>query len=332
MVTHDSGADGHYISETDRAKAILPILRQLTKQVGMANGDVCHGNNVTQLPIHQLDNTATEADTFDNFPHSLMRIGKTFDTGTISIFTKDRVTVHKEIDVLITGKGKPILIGARDSNERYRVPLVQQQGNWQPRAPFKKAKHILQQAKSVYDLPSTEHAIKWMHAVCGYPVKSTWLAAIEAGNYIGWPFLTACDVKKYYPETTATPNGHTHQTRKNVHSTETKQAPLDVYVTSKLKGKKECNIYTRIYDVGETIFSDQTGQFPKRSMSGNKYIMVMVEIDSSGILVEPMKSRKDAEMICAYQTLVRLQRTNITPNNYVPDNEVYEAMKELICS
>ena len=44
--------------------------------------------------------------------------------------------------------------------------------------------------------------------------------------------------------------------------------------------------------------------------------MVMVDINSSGILVEPMKSRKDAEMIRAYTKLVqRLQRANITPKN-----------------
>ncbi len=41
-----------------------------------------------------------------------------------------------------------------------------------------------------------------------------------------------------------------------------------------------------------------------RSQSGNKYIMVLVEIDSNAILVEPMKSRKDAEMIRAYNALL----------------------------
>ena len=332
-VTYDSGADGHYISEQDRKQASLPILRRSTKRVGVANGDVCLGNNVTKLPIPQLDHTATEADTFDDFPNSLMSVGKTSDAGTISIFTKDGVTVHKETDVLITCKGKPILIGARDTNGRYRIPLVQKRGQWQPCIPSKKAKKILRQANSVYDLPSTEQAIKWMHAVCGYPVKSTWLAAIEAGNYIGWPLLTARNVKKYYPETTETPKGHLNQTRKNVRSTKTPAKPLEVCDTSKLKGKKERDVYTKIYDVRETIFSDQTGQFPTRSLSGNKYIMVMVEIDSSGILVEPMKSRKDAEMIRAYQTLIqRLQRANITPKKHVLDNEVSESMKELIRS
>jgi hypothetical protein len=56
--------------------------------------------------------------------------------------------------------------------------------------------------------------------------------------------------------------------------------------------------------VRETMFSNQTGQFPTRSQQGNKYIMVMVEIDSNVILVEPMKSRKDEEMIQAYNALL----------------------------
>ena len=57
----------------------------------------------------------------------------------------------------------------------------------------------------------------------------------------------------------------------------------------------------------------------------------MVEIDSSGILVEPMKSRKDAEMIRAYQALMlRLKRANIAPKKHVLDNEISTAMKDLI--
>jgi hypothetical protein len=52
------------------------------------------------------------------------------------------------------------------------------------------------------------------------------------------------------------------------------------------------------------MFSDQTGQFPIQSLRGNKYIMVMVEIDSNAILTEPMKNHKDAEMIRAYNTLL----------------------------
>ena len=64
-----------------------------------------------------------------------------------------------------------------------------------------------------------------------------------------------------------------------------------------LKGKKVRDIGIHVYNVRETIFFDQTGKFPKRSQQGYKCIMVMVKIDSNVILVEPMKSRKDEEMI-----------------------------------
>ena len=131
-----------------------------------------------------------------------------------------------------------------------------------------------------------------MHSVCGYPVKSTWLAAVQAGNYTGWPLLTACNIKKYYPKSTETPKEHMNQTRKNMRSTKPKSILLEVYNTSQLKGKKVHDIYTNVCNVRDTIFSDQTGQFPTRSPSGNKYIMIMDDIDSSGILVEPYEELK----------------------------------------
>ncbi len=60
--------------------------------------------------------------------------------------------------------------------------------------------------------------------------------------------------------------------------------------------------------------------------------MVMVEIDSNAILVEPMKNRKDAEMIRAYNALLlQLKRAGIVPKKHVLDNEVSENMKNHIC-
>ena len=133
---------------------------------------------------------------------------------------------------MITCRGEPILIGTRDERGRYRIPLQQRRGQWQPRRPSKRARKVLREANSVYDLPSIEQAIKWMHAVCGFPVKSTWLKAIKAGNFIGWPLLTERNVSKYYPETLETPKGHMNQTRKNVRSTKPKSMPLELSNTT----------------------------------------------------------------------------------------------------
>lgn len=261
-----------------------------------------------------------------------MSVGKTADDGTVSIFTKDGITVHKEEDVLITCKGQPILIGVRDEHGRYRIPLVQQKGRWQPRPPKKRVNEKLQQANSVYDLPSIEQAIKWMHAVCGYPVKSTWIKAVKAGNFIGWPLLTTKNIAKYYPETDETTKGHMNQTQKNVRSTKTKATPFETCNSAnKLRGKKEQDVYVKTYDVRETIFSDQTGKYPVQSQRGNKYIMVLVEIDSNAILVEPMKSRNDNEMILAYDVLVKqLKNAGVQPKKHVLDNEISENMKQHI--
>ena len=130
IVTYDSGADGNYISEEDRAKAGLPILRASTRRVGVANGGKSTGKYRTRLPIPNLSPAAAEADSFEDFPTSLLSVGKVADGGNVSIFDKKGVSVYAERDVLITCKGKPIMIGKRDERGRYRIPLMQQRGQW----------------------------------------------------------------------------------------------------------------------------------------------------------------------------------------------------------
>ena len=182
-VTYDSGADGNYMSEANRAKLGLPIFRESTKRAKVANGEARKGKHVTALSFIKLSKKAAEADTFDKFKTSLMSVGKMADDGNVSVFTKEGVKIYKKEDVLITCKGKPILVGRRDEQGRYKIPLMQQQGQWKPKIPTKASKKYLQQANSVYNLPSTEETVKWMHATCDYPVKSTRLTSIKAGNF-----------------------------------------------------------------------------------------------------------------------------------------------------
>ena len=225
----------------------------------VADGTINQGEHEVDLPFDGLSVNARKGDTFKRFKESLMSVGKVNDDGNISIFTKDDVTVYKEEDVLITCKGQPILVGVRDDQGRYRIPLDQQrQGQWRPRVPTKTESLHLAQANSVYNLPSIEQAIKWMHAVCGYPVKSTWVKAIQAGNFVRWPLLTAKNVRKYYPETTETPKGHMAQTRKNVRSTKLEESD-----TTTLVMIKEQDVYIKIYDIEEFKSSKAPPGAPK---------------------------------------------------------------------
>ena len=116
--------------------------------------------------------------------------------------------------------------------------------------------------------------------------------------------LTERNVTRYYPETNKTPKVHLNQSRKNVRSTKPKRTPLEVTKTATLQGHKAREIYTSMYEVRNTVLSDQTGKLPICSQQGNKYIMVMVEIDSNAILVEPIKNCKDEELMRAYRTMI----------------------------
>ena len=86
---------------------------------------------------------------------------------------------------------------------------------------------------------------------------------------MGWPIFTKRNVNKYYPDTDETPKRNMNLTRKNVRST--KWAPLESFVSAEMKGKKVQDVYVRVYDAQETMFLDQTGQYPTQSKQGHKY-------------------------------------------------------------
>lgn len=98
------------------------------------------------------------------------------------------------------------------------------------------------------------------------------------------------NVNKYYPGTAETPKGHMNQSWKNVRSTKPKQEPFEIFMSKQMQGKKTQDVILNVYDVRETVFTDQTDQFPHHSRSGYKYIMVMVKINTiSAICVAPIK-------------------------------------------
>ena len=83
MITYESGADDHYISEADQKRAGLPILRPSRQRFGVANGGTSKGKYVVKLLFKQLLSMAAHADTFQDFPTSLMSMGKTSNDGNI---------------------------------------------------------------------------------------------------------------------------------------------------------------------------------------------------------------------------------------------------------
>ena len=85
--------------------------------------------------------------------------------------------------------------------------------------------HTAPSAYSVYDMPSVEALVRYMHAESGYPVKYTWFREIKKENFETWPGLTYSNAAKYCPRAVETVNGHMVQSLQGVRSTKENKPP-----------------------------------------------------------------------------------------------------------
>eukprot|EP00804_Cyclotella_cryptica_P001132 CCRYP_008413-RA/>CCRYP_008413-RA protein AED:0.32 eAED:0.32 QI:0/0/0/1/0/0/2/0/378 len=266
------------------------------------------GKHATTLPFPLLSPTAAAADSFDDFPTSLMSVGKTSDDGTISIFTKDGVTIHKEQDVLITCHG-PL--------PHTTLSNTAANGN---HGSLQKAHAVLNQAHSVYDLPSTEQAIKWMHAVCGYPSnplgsRPSKQATLSAGHSSPSRMSTSTTLTPpRCPRDTSTRHARTplYQaqigTLQEVHSTQLRAA----------KSKTFTPLPTRC----GTIFTDQTGQFPPRHRPATSTSWSWSKSTAAPSLSNPSRTATDAELTRQILPSCSDHGAGIVPRKHVLDNKI----------
>ncbi len=166
-------------------------------------------------------------------------------------------------------------------------------------------------ANAIFNLPNTRQSLMYFHAAAGFPVKETFLDAVQAENYATWPGLTTTLIAKHFPDSDKTQKGHMKGQRKGVRSTRVKPAyeikinPGTKDPPPKLIGNKKMDdIFVKIYKLAEEIHTDQTGAFPVTLQRGYRYIMVGIHIDANYIFCDLMKNRTEGKMITAYQKMV----------------------------
>ena len=115
-------------------------------------------------------------------------------------------------------------------------------------------------------------------------------------------------------------------TRINIEAEEKAFPPTEV--TDSVTSAKAYNLQD---DAERRLYSDQTGKFPVTSFKGHQYIIVLYELSSRNILVEPMRNRTAAQMVCAYQKMIdRLANGGIKPTLHILDNECSHEYKVAI--
>ena len=80
----------------------------------------------------------------------------------------------------------------------------------------------------MYELPSIEPTIRYLHSAASFPTKASWLKAIQIGNYLSWPLVNVKHVTKYFPESKETQKRLMHGQRQGVRSTKVVKPTKDL--------------------------------------------------------------------------------------------------------
>jgi hypothetical protein len=178
-------------------------------------------------------------------------------------------------------------------------------------------------ANAIFDLPNSQQLLMYFHATAGFPTKETFTDAVKAGNYATWLGLTTTLISKHFPNFDKTQKRHMKGQRKGVRSTKVKPSIVAI--------RKLNNIFVNIYELVETIHTNQMGAFPVTSQRGYRYIMVGIHIDANYIFCETTKNRTEGEMISAYQKIVDwMQLAGLGLKRHRLDNEFYDNFKKCI--
>jgi len=182
-------------------------------QVRLPDGSKITAIKEQKLPFPTVPSAATTVHILPTLEPDLLSVGKFANVGYTTVIHpyQKGVTLHREGTITIHQRTPPELQGCRSASGLWEMSL-QQQLHTHPN-------NKTEQLNSVYDLPSTEMKIRYLHGAAGFPVKDTWIAAIKAGNYDTWPGLSAKEVERYFPESDKTAKGHMNRQRQNVRST-----------------------------------------------------------------------------------------------------------------
>ena len=147
-----------------------------------------------------------------------MSVCKLSDAGYTTIFHAgdEGVTVHWHDDIFIQIKKEAVLKGWRDESGLWRVPIKDKVVNQNTDTLILQHPPPNETASNVFDLPSTEKMVKYLHAALGFPTKATMMKAIRSGWLIGWPGLTIENVNAFFPESDETQKGHMKLQREGV--------------------------------------------------------------------------------------------------------------------
>jgi hypothetical protein len=291
----DSGCTEHYVPEKVEIKD-----ETNTKNiyVTLPNGSSLKSKTSGTLNITGVSDRAKNAYKFSTFQNALLSIGQLCDDGCTAILKMRTILILNKENI-------PILSGKRETKS----------GMWMIPIPNKPKVDNVCNRIAVKGISSIHHLIRYYHATCYSPVKSTWLKAIKKGHFTSWPGLTYDAVNHHLSTEDATLKGHMKMKRQSVKQKEERE-----------NNDRHNEVMVKVLETKE-IFTDQMGRFPIKSSSGVQYIFLMYHTDSNAILVRPMRNKTASEIIKAFNSAFELlEKVGPKPTFHRLDNEASKLM------
>ncbi len=291
--------------------------RASKKKFVLPGGEIVNATEIVEYPFKVRAPAQELHITPGVTKNSLLSTSKFANANYITIFGKEAVNIYDANETTITVTRGAILCGFKcPMTGMWHIPLVDLVRNKNtdkvivncPPSKFLPARPPPANAiYNVYELKTQPELVRYYHAAAGFPTKPTWLKAIKNMQFASWPGLTVDAVNRHYPDSKETPKGHGRKAPSGHRSTKVTTPALDNSAEafgvkdSSRPTKKEKTVFLRILDMEDEatlkIYTNQPGRFPKKSSHGNQYIMVLAEVDSNAILVEPMKNRTAGKMV-----------------------------------
>jgi hypothetical protein len=147
------------------------------------------------------------------------------------------------------------------------------------------------------------------------------------------------NVARHFLESDETQKGHMRGQRQGVRSTKKKQWDADI-TSFPIKPSPQItphickgDIMIFDYNLKSTMYTNQTGHFPQILSFGNRYVMILHDVDSNLSWVEALKDNTGGELIPAQaRALECMQKACIVSKHQILDNQKSATYKEAICA
>ena len=108
--------------------------------------------------------------------------------------------------------------------------------------------------------------IRYLHAAGGFTVKETWIKSTRADNFVSWTGLTVRALRRNFPESDETRQGHMKQMSQGVLRMLVKNIvwvkKINIDTDADESPKKQRDVFGKTYFAKDTFYANQTGKFP----------------------------------------------------------------------